>query len=148
MLAPLSRRRAWRRAALLCTLAACSYGGDAPTAPEGPEVVLTRVRVVDLACTDPCGLRLTYEARAAATGEPVAATLKLSGDGWYPERVHTALPDGRVTFYWEFPRPRVSGTAYRLTICPEVGACEPMTATIYLPEGARSRAGGAGLSPP
>ena len=113
---------------------ACDAGPTTPPAPAGPELQLRRVAHVDLACTDPCGMRLTYEARRVDTGEPAAAQLQLSGDGSFPARVQTALPDGQVTFYWEYPRPRLSGTSYRLTICPAAGQCDGLTATVYLPE--------------
>jgi hypothetical protein len=131
---PFWLRRVLPAGALL--LAAC--GGDpAPTAPEGPAGPAVAVQMVghqDLACTDPCGMKLTYEARTVDTGEPAAATLHLSGDGWFPQRVQTSLPEGRTTFFWEYPRPRLSGTTYRLVLCPESGACASASATVYLPE--------------
>ena len=121
-------------AAVCLALAGC---GDAPTEttpppPTGPEVKIERVKVVYMACADPCGARLTYQARRVDTGEPVAATLRLRGDGWYPGTVATTLPDGQVTFDWEYPKR--SGATYRLSICPEVGSCDWNTATIYVPE--------------
>lgn len=123
-------------APLLAIASGCGERASGPTEPEGPALTVRRVAVRDLACTDPCGFELTYETRVAATEEPAAATLELTGDGWYPRRVSTTLPEGRATFYWEFPRPKVSGTSYRLTICPEVGDCVTQTATIHLPDDA------------
>ena len=130
-----SMLRRWR---LTPAALACLACGDAPTVnvPAGPAVSVVRVGYQDLPCTDPCGVKLTYETRLKDAGTAVAAKLRLSGDGMYPRSVSTTLPDGRVTFFWEFPRPRVSGTRYELALCPEVGSCASITATIYLPEAA------------
>ncbi|HEX9936629.1 MAG TPA: hypothetical protein VGB15_05885 [Longimicrobium sp.] len=123
-------------AAWLClALAACGDGGSpSGPGPSGPRISLARVNTEFLACTDPCGARLTYEARNAETQEPVAATLTIGGDGWHQPQVRTTLPAGQATFTWEYPRPKMSGTIYRLKVCPEVGVCDLVTATVHLPE--------------
>ncbi|MBD0319130.1 MAG: hypothetical protein ICV87_02280 [Gemmatimonadetes bacterium] len=120
-----------RSGALLLSLALAACGDD-PTRgePAGPAVSLERVRVSFLACTDPCGVRLTYRARRADTQEPVATTLRLSGDGFFRPEVSTRLPEGEVTITWEYPLPKEGSATYNLRICPEVGACATNTATI------------------
>ncbi len=123
-----------RSGTFLClSLAAC---GDDPVTgrPAGPAVSLERVNVTYLACTDPCGVRLTYRARRAGTQEPVATTLRLSGDGFFRPEVSTALPEGEVTITWEFPRPKEGSASYSLRICPEVGECATSRATVGVPE--------------
>ncbi|HEU4558714.1 MAG TPA: hypothetical protein VFS20_12730 [Longimicrobium sp.] len=123
-------------AAGLCLfLAGCGDGGSpSGPGPTGPKISLTRVKADFLACTDPCGVRLTYQTRRADTSEPVAATLTIGGDGWHQDRVTTTRPAGQATFTWEYKRPKVSGTTYRLKVCPEVGTCDLVTATVHLPE--------------
>jgi hypothetical protein len=124
------------RAALLAAVLALCACGDAssPVVQTGPVLALTRVAHRDLACTGTCGVKLTYEARRVDSGAPAAAELRLEGAGSFPSRVYTTLPDGRVTFYWEYPRPEVSGTSYQLAICPPAGACASLTATIHFPQ--------------
>jgi hypothetical protein len=121
-------------ACLCLALAACGDGSPTEPGPSGPAVSLERVRISYLACTDPCGVRLTYVARRADTQEPVATKLRLSGDGFFRPEVSTALPSGEVTIVWEYPLPKVSGTSYTLKVCPEVGACATSTSTVYLPD--------------
>ena len=114
-------------------LAGC---GGTPTEskppPTGPEVTVERVKVVYMACADPCGVRLTFRVRRVDTREPIATTLHLRGDGWFPPRVATTLPEGEVTLDWEYPRK--PGVTYRLAVCPEVGGCQLSEATIGVPE--------------
>lgn len=117
-------------AGVCLALAGCADSPAASTPP--PEVTVERVEVVHLACADPCGVRLTFRVRRADTREPVATTLRLAGDGWFPPRVATTLPDGEVTFNWEYPRR--SGVTYRLSVCPEVGTCQHSQATVGVPE--------------
>lgn len=123
-------------AAWICLLlAGCGDGGSpAGPGPSGPRISLTRVKADFLACTDPCGVRLTYEARRADDNEPVATTLTIGGDGWHQAQVTTILPAGQATFTWEYPRPKVSSATYRLKVCPDVGTCDLVTATVHLPE--------------
>lgn len=116
-------------AAVCLALAAC--GDSATESPAAPEIRLERIEVVHFACADPCGVRLTYQARRVDTLEPVAVSLRLSGDGWYPPRVATTLPEGQVSFNWEYPR--VDGATYRLSVCPESGDCSASSATVHLP---------------
>jgi hypothetical protein len=124
----LSSRSLW----LCLALAAC---GDDPvnSEPVGAAITLERVSVTHLACSDPCGVRMTYRARRADTREPVATTLRLSGDGFFRPEASTTLPEGEVTITWEYPRPKEGSASYKLSICPPVGECATSTATVGVP---------------
>jgi hypothetical protein len=112
---------------LLLLLAGCDARGPAEPEPETPDPTV-QVRTVQSSpgpCLEGwCAYLIIVATTHRTTGEPVAAELKLNGDGRYLPSHATTLPEAETNIEWDFPHR--NGT-YSLSVCPKGGSGEQCT---------------------